>query len=63
MQPISQEKTKGGGSGILWLVVILVVGAVGFLFISTGSKEMFSKAGKSSREDFSSFLGRRKKKK
>lgn len=63
VQPISQEKTKGGGSGILWLVVILVVGAVGFLFISTGSKEMFSKAGKSSREDFSSFLGRRKKKK
>lgn len=59
--PINQEKKKSGsGKGFLWLFVVLAVGAVGFLFISTGSREMFGK--KSNRQDFSSFLGRKKKK-
>jgi stage II sporulation protein P len=61
--PINQEKEKsGGGRGLLWLFVVLAVGAIGFLFISTGSREMFSKVKNSSRQEFSSFLGRKKKK-
>lgn len=60
--PINQEKEKsGGGSGLLWLFVVLAVGAVGFLFISTGSRERFSKA-KNTQGEFGSFLGRKKKK-
>jgi stage II sporulation protein P len=61
VKPINQEKEKSGsGSGFIWLFVVLAIGAVGFLFISTGSREMFGK--KSTRQEFSSFLGRKKKK-
>ncbi len=63
VKPIDKEKSTAGRSGILWLVIIAVVGIVGFLFISTGSREMRSKFKKSDGQDFSSFLGRRKKRK
>lgn len=63
VKPIDKEKSTAGRSGILWLVIIAVVGIVGFLFISTGSREMRSKFKKSDGQDFSSFFGRRKKRK
>mgnify|MGYP000866484537 CR=1 FL=1 len=63
VSPINHENKKSsGGRGFLWLFAVLAVGAVGFLFISTGSREMLSKITKSSRQEFSSFLGRKKKK-
>jgi len=65
VNPIDQETNEGaqgGGRGVLWVIGILVLGTVLFLLISTGGKEMFSKISKSSREEFSSFLGRKKKK-
>jgi stage II sporulation protein P len=59
--PINQEKRRSGsGRGFLWLFIVLAVGALGFLFISKGSREMFGK--NSTRQEFSSFLGRKKKK-
>jgi len=61
IQPIDQEKTSGGGRGLLWLLVVLVVGGVGFLFLSMGGREMSSKVKRSVREEFSSFLGRNKR--
>lgn len=59
--PINQETNEGaqgGGRGIFWIIGILVVGAILFLLISSGGKELFSKF---SREEFSSFLGRKKR--
>ncbi len=41
--PINYEKTKGSSRGILWLFVVLVIGIVGYLFISSGGKEVKSK--------------------
>lgn len=66
--PINRETTEqdndsGGGSGLIWLLVVVVVGVIGFLFISMGGKELSSKFKGSSRQEYSSFLGRRKKKK
>jgi len=61
IQPIDQKKTSGGGRGLLWLLVVLVVGGVGFLFLSMGGREMSSKVKRSVREEFSSFLGRNKR--
>jgi stage II sporulation protein P len=63
VKPISQESKTGGRSGIIWIVLLVIGGAVGFLLISSGGREMFSKASKFTREEFSSFLGRKKKKK
>ncbi len=59
--PISQEKTTGGRSGIIWLVVFAVVGGIAFLVISTGGKELSSKVS-NFKQEFSSFLGRKNKK-
>ena len=36
--PINYEKTKGQSKGMLWLVVVLVVGIVGYMFISSGAE-------------------------
>ncbi len=63
IKPIDQEKTSGGGRGLLWLLIVLVVGGIGFLFVSMGGREMFSKVSKSARQEFSSFLGRNKRNK
>lgn len=65
INPIDQETnqgTQGGGKGILWIIAIIVAGAVLFLLFSSGGREMFSKISKTSREEFSSFLGRKKRK-
>ncbi len=51
--PISQEKTKGAGSGILWFIIVAVVGVIAFALISMSKNEMGS--------TFSSILGKKKK--
>ncbi|HZK34953.1 MAG TPA: stage II sporulation protein P [Bacillota bacterium] len=61
--PIDQERSSGGGRGVLWIVIAVVVGGLGFLFISTGGREMVSKIKKSTGQEFSSFLGRKNKRK
>lgn len=61
--PINHESGRsGGGHGFLWMIGIVAVGIVAFLFISTGSRERFSRIRRSNRQDYSSFLGRKKKK-
>lgn len=53
----AQKSDAGTGSGIIWWIVgIAVVGGI-FLFVSSGSKEMFSKI----KNNWTSFLGRNKK--
>ncbi|HHT64735.1 MAG TPA: stage II sporulation protein P [Clostridiales bacterium] len=58
-----QDNDAGGGRGLTWLLVVVVAGVVGFLLISMGGKELSSKFRGSSRQEYSSFLGRKKKKK
>ncbi len=41
--PITYEKSKGQSKGILWLVVILAIGIVGYMFISSGGRELKAK--------------------
>ena len=53
---------SGGRSGLAWLLVVVAIGAVGFLLISMGGKELKSRFRGSSGQEFSSFLGRKKKK-
>ncbi len=65
--PISQKTERdnegaGGGRGIIWLLVAVVVGVVGFLLISMGGRELASRF-KGSGDEYSSFLGRKKRKK
>lgn len=62
VSPLSQQNDQGGGRGILWLLGILVIGGVAFLFLSTGGKEISSKITNFTRQEFSSFLGRKKRK-
>lgn len=51
-EPINEEAQRGGGRGIIWLVLVLVIGAVIFMAISGGTREMFSKVtGRSSDKD------------
>ena len=47
--PINYEKTKGQSKGMLWLVVVLVVGIVGYMFISSGGRELKAKLSGSKR--------------
>jgi stage II sporulation protein P len=42
-RPINEETQRGGGRGILWLVLLLVVGVIIFIAISGGPREMFYK--------------------
>ncbi|HHY82717.1 MAG TPA: stage II sporulation protein P [Clostridiales bacterium] len=67
IRPINQEtetrESSGGRSGLGWLFVVVAVGVAGFLLISMGGRELASKFKGSSRQEFSSFLGRKKKKK
>lgn len=42
-EPITQEDTRGGSRGILWLVLLVVAGAGIFFAISGGRREMLSK--------------------
>lgn len=41
--PISQVKQKGTGRGILWFVIVAVVGVIGFSLISKSKNEMWGK--------------------
>lgn len=48
IKPINQEaeskpKGSGGRSGMVWLLIIVVIGVVAFLFISMGGRELSSK--------------------
>lgn len=66
--PISREtgENRGGSgsrSGIIWLFVLAAAGLAVFLFISMGGRELASKFRGSSGEEYSSFFGRRKRKK
>ena len=56
------NEDAGGGRGLTWLLVAVVVGVVGFLFISMGGRELASKF-KGSGQEYSSFLGRKRRKK
>ncbi|MBM7581763.1 stage II sporulation protein P [Caldicoprobacter guelmensis] len=42
-RPINEEVQRGGRRGIVWLVLVLVIGVVVFIAISGGTREMFSK--------------------
>ncbi|HZJ82255.1 MAG TPA: stage II sporulation protein P [Clostridia bacterium] len=53
VEPINQENPKGGSRGVIWLVVIAVVGVIGFALISMSKNEM---AG-----SFSGMFGKRRK--
>lgn len=55
----AQKSSAGSGSGIVWWIVgIAVVGGI-FLFLSSGSREMFSKI----KDNWTSFLGRNRRSK
>ena len=46
VKPISREddsENKAGGRGVIWLVVLVLIAAGGFLFISMGGRELASK--------------------
>jgi stage II sporulation protein P len=61
VKPMDNEST-GSKSGIYWMIAVLLIGGIGFLLISTGGKEIWSKVSKTGQE-FSSFLGRQNKRK
>lgn len=50
VKPINQEEQKGAGKGILWFIIIAVIGVVAFVFISMSKNEMKAKFGKKKRE-------------
>ncbi len=56
-----QSESKGAGSGILWIVALGGVGVLGYLFLSSGGREMRYKVRGFAREEFGSFLARRKR--
>jgi len=58
-----QPQSSGAGSGILWMVALGGLGALGYLFLSTGGKEMRSKIKGFARKEFGSFLARRNRNK
>ena len=58
----SSQSSKGSGAGILGALAVIILGGVGFLFLSSGSTEWKSKISKFKHE-FSNFLGRNKNKK
>ena len=62
-QTNGNNEDAGGSRGIIWLVVIVAVALGGFLLISMGGRELKSKFKGSSRQEMSSFLGRKDKKK
>ncbi len=43
VEPGVKKSGKGSKSGIAWLIGIVLLGGIGFLFISTGDREIFSK--------------------
>jgi len=61
---LNQEtrENRSGVSSILWLVGIILAGSLGFFLLSSGGKEKFSKMSKFARDEFSSFLGRKRRK-
>ncbi|MDR5657908.1 stage II sporulation protein P [Serpentinicella sp. ANB-PHB4] len=58
-QPV-QESNRGSGTGIIAIGVVVGLGALAFLFLSSGGKEWKSKLG-TFKEEFNNFLGRKKK--
>lgn len=58
-----QSESKGAGSGIIWILVVGGLGALGYLFLSTGGKEMRSKIKGFTKKEFGSFLAKRNKEK
>lgn len=56
------QSSKGAGAGILGILAIAVIGAAGFLFLSSGSTEWKAKLS-NFRQEFTNFLGRNKSKK
>jgi stage II sporulation protein P len=60
-KPASQSNT-GSGSGILGILAVVVLGGLGFMFLSSGGKEWKSKMS-NFRQEFANFLGRNKNKK
>jgi stage II sporulation protein P len=57
-----QDSSEGSGSGIIWIVAIAGLGGLGYLFLSTGGKEIKSKVKGFAKKEFGSFLARRNKK-
>lgn len=49
--PIKYEETKGSSRGMVWLVVALVVGIVGFALLSSSGRELRSKFSGGNRDD------------
>lgn len=57
--PATQDN-RGSGRGILIALLVVGLGGAGFLFLSTGGKEIWSKMG-NFKQEFSNFLGRNRK--
>lgn len=62
---IGAEKgiSKGTGSSIFWILLVLVIGAIAFLFISTGSLQGSLDKIKGFGKEFTSYLGNSRRKK
>ena len=58
----ASQSNTGSGAGILGIVAVVVLGGIGFMFLSSGGKEWKSKMS-NFKQEFSNFLGRSKKKK
>lgn len=58
----ANQSNAGSGSGILGILAVVVVGGLGFMFLSSGGKEWKSKMS-NYKQEFMNFLGRKKNKK
>ncbi len=56
------QSNKGSGAGILGVLAVIVIGGIGFMFLSSGGTEWKSKISKF-KQEFTNFLGRDKNKK
>ncbi|WP_129723193.1 stage II sporulation protein P [Xylanivirga thermophila] len=39
-KPIGQQKKQGGGRGVMWVIIFVIVGAVVYLFLSSSGREL-----------------------
>lgn len=58
----SSQSNRGSGKGILGILAVVVIGGLGFMFLSSGGTEWKSKMS-NFRQEFTNFLGRNKDKK
>lgn len=61
--PGMEGESRGAGRGILWTLLIVAGAGAAFLFISNSGRELRSKMRNFSKQEFSSFFGKIKKRK